>query len=158
MENVWLICFLTLRLTFMLYINIRILHCISQKKVKPIRLKTFFNKLPSQNDFFCHIIDVKVCFQEVDSFAILNYHLANRLNSKLIHRPILRLVFKLNTIFFLFPVVGEWSEWLTFSKCQRGIFGDCYMSMLRQCTSAGSGLSVNAHCHGQSLKRTRCAC
>ncbi|XP_052683580.1 uncharacterized protein LOC128163927 [Crassostrea angulata] len=55
-------------------------------------------------------------------------------------------------------VVGEWSEWLTFSKCQRGIFGDCYMSMLRQCTSAGSGLSVNAHCHGQSLKRTRCAC
>lgn len=52
--------------------------------------------------FFCHIIDVKVCFQEVDSFAILNYHLANRLNSKLIHRPILRLVFKLNTIFFYF--------------------------------------------------------
>lgn len=55
-------------------------------------------------------------------------------------------------------VVGKWSEWLPVSKCQRDIFGDCYMSMSRHCTSAGSRLSVNAHCDGQSFKRGRCSC
>lgn len=93
-------------------------------------------------------------------FAILNYIVANHLIDSLdstefgILKP-----FKFNTaVFFFFAVVGEWSEWLPAGKCRRDIFGNCYMSMSRHCTSAGSRLSMNAHCDGQSFKRSNCLC